>query len=450
MTDTSTDVSFYDGNLKLIYDLRPNQTLSFYGVGGHTRYELVNPHLNLTPNTIKSGTNDFMLGRGGWRWTVNPHLLVDTRVAYLQSPESLSNLYRQSLENDHHAEWVVGNGLVWSWQKDHVLEGGWMGRRVTNSRTATFYDPDDTVVGHEYNRGMGWKNDGYVQEASNFFGNRLHVVGGLRLDSAALFNVHAVSPQVSASIQVASATQLQFGVGRYNQFDFPASPPFLYKGCPASGEFLQTANHFSAGVEQRIGESGRLKITLFDRQNAHSLDSSGYNFVTKTCYSSRGFQSYDRDYSRGAQIVLQSRTANRLSGWIGYTLTYARHSYLYDRNPFYVPTLDDQRHTLNVFASYRISPSVHLSGKWLFGSGFPVPSNNNAIREGDYQRLDVRAEKDWAFTRWKLALYGEVLNLTNHNNRRYFYTSRNPDGTFSVVTGQGLPIVPTVGVAFEF
>jgi len=450
LTDTSTDVSFYDGNLKLIYDLRPNQTLSFYGVGGHTRYELVNPHLNLTPNTIKSGTNDFMLGRGGWRWTVNPNLLVDTRVAYLQSPESLSNLYRQSLENDHHAEWVVGNGLVWSWQKDHVLEGGWMGRRVTNSRTATFYDPDDTVVGHEYNRGMGWKNDGYVQEASNFFGNRLHVVGGLRLDSAALFNVHPVSPQVSASIQVASATQLQFGVGRYNQFDFPASPPFLYKGCPASGEFLQTANHFSAGVEQRIGESGRLKITLFDRQNAHSLDSSGYNFVTKTCYSSRGFQNYDRDYSRGAQIVLQSRTANRLSGWIGYTLTYARHSYLYDRNPFYVPTLDDQRHTLNVFASYRISPSVHLSGKWLFGSGFPVPSNNNAIREGDYQRLDVRAEKDWAFTRWKLALYGEVLNLTNHNNRRYFYTSRNPDGTFSVVTGQGLPIVPTVGVAFEF
>jgi len=55
-----------------------------------------------------------------------------------------------------------------------------------------------------------------------------------------------------------------------------------------------------------------------------------------------------------------------------------------------------------------------------------------------------------AFTRWKLALYGELLNLTNHNNPRYFYTSQNPDGTFKVVTGQGLPIVPTAGVAFEF
>ncbi len=449
LNDTSADVSFYDGSLKLIYDLRPNQTLSFYGVGGHTLYELINPRFNLTPNNFKRGTNDFMMGRVGWRWTVNPHLLVDTRVAYLQSPESVSNLYRQSLENDHHAEWVAGNSLVWSWQKDHVLEGGWMARRVTNSRESTSYNPDDTVEGHGYNRGVGWKNDGYVQEASNFFGNRLHVVGGLRLDAVEQFDIHPVSPQLSASLQVASATQLQFGVGRYNQFDFPANPPVQYNGCTASAEFLQTANHFTAGVEQRIGESARLKVTWFDRQDEHSVDFSGYNFVTKTCDSSRGFQRYERDYSRGAQIVLQSRTANRLSGWIGYTLTYARQNSVYSHNPFY-PTLDDQRHTLNVFASYRISPTVHLSGKWLFGSGFPVPSNNNAIREGDYQRLDVRAEKDWAFTRWKLALYGEVLNLTNHNNPRYFYVAQNPDGTFDVVTGQGLPIVPTAGVAFEF
>jgi len=448
--DTSDDVSFYDGSLKLIYDLRPNQTLSFYGVGGHTLYELINPHFNLTPNNFKRGTNDFMMGRVGWRWTVNPHLIVDTRVAYLQSPESLSNLYRQSLENDHHAEWVAGSSLVWSWQKDHVLEGGWMARRVTNSTESTFYNNDDTVGARAGQSGTGWKNDGYVQDASSFFGNRLQVVGGLRLDTAEQFDIHPVSPQLSASLQVASATQLQFGVGRYNQFDFPASPPVLYKGCLLSSEVLQTANHYTAGVEQRIGESTRVKVLLFDRQNDTSYDASSYNPITNTCIPQRGFISFGRDYSRGAQIVLQSRTANRLSGWIGYTLTYARQSYLYVHNPFYFPTLEDQRHTVNVFASYRLSPTVHLSGKWLFGSGFPVPGNNNAIREGDYQRLDVRAEKDWAFTRWKLALYGEVLNLTNHNNPRYFYTAQNPDGTFNVVTGQGLPIVPTAGVAFEF
>jgi len=119
--------------------------------------------------------------------------------------------------------------------------------------------------------------------------------------------------------------------------------------------------------------------------------------------------------------------------------------------PALFPTLDDQRHTLNVFASYRLSPTVHISGKFLFGSGFPIPSIDDSIRESDYQRLDVRAEKDWAFDRWKLALYGEVLNLTNHYNPRYFYVSyNNTTGASSVVTGQGLPITPTAGLAFEF
>jgi hypothetical protein len=66
--------------------------------------------------------------------------------------------------------------------------------------------------------------------------------------------------------------------------------------------------------------------------------------------------------------------------------------------------------------------------------------------------MDVRADKDWAFKRWKLTLYGEVLNLTNHYNRRYFYSSViDPNtGQAQVKALQGLPITPTVGVAFQF
>jgi hypothetical protein len=454
LNNTYDDISFYDGNLKLVYDVRPNQTVSFYAVGGHTLADRVHSSYTLLPNDFKRGTNDFVMARVGWRWALNPHLLLDTRAAYLQSPAYISNLLQQSLENDHHAEWVAGSSLVWSWRTDHVLEGGWMARRVTNSRESTFYNPDDSVAGRNSQSGMGWKNDGYFQQASSFFGKRLHVVGGLRLDTAEQFDIHPVSPQLSASLQVASATQLQFGVGRYNQFDFPPNPPGQYQGCTISSEVLQTANHYTAGVEQRMGESARVKVLLFDRRNAGSVAFSGYDLASKTCLQ-KGFLNLGRDYSRGAQVVLQGRSANRLSGWIGYTLTYARQGYPLTSNHGrrwtpYFPTLEDQRHTVNAFGSYRFTPTVHLSGKWLYGSGFPIPSENNGIRVGDYQRLDLRSEKDWAFKRWKLALYGEVLNVTNHDNRRYFYAAQNPDGTFTVVTGQGLPITPTAGVAFEF
>jgi hypothetical protein len=182
-----------------------------------------------------------------------------------------------------------------------------------------------------------------------------------------------------------------------------------------------------------------------------------------------------RDYSRGLQFVLQRRSANRLSGWLGYTLAYSRQKTLdlslpgvgpfLSRSP-YSSTLNDQRHTLNVFASYRVTSTVNLSAKWLYGSGFPVTSGlsfepvGGALvpfrvtqpRLGPFQRLDLRADKSWAFIRWKLTLYGELLNVTNHNNPRLISAEViNPaTGQAVIRTDKGLPITPTAGLAFEF
>jgi hypothetical protein len=176
------------------------------------------------------------------------------------------------------------------------------------------------------------------------------------------------------------------------------------------------------------------------------------------------------------QLVVQRRSANRLSGWIGYTLAQAKQRYFNVDNPIfscppfcfatsaYAPSLEDQRNSLNVFATYRLKPSINLSGKFLYGSGFPV-STGIFILVGTtyqqvgtetlrlpYQRLDVRADKDWAFKHWKLTLYGEVLNLTNHYNQRFVYSSViDPNTGQAQVKGlQGLPITPTAGVAFQF
>ncbi len=457
--DTFTDISFYDGDVKLIYDLRPNQTVSFYGLAGHTVADLVHPPHELQPGEFKRGTNDLTLLRGGWRWTVNPRLLLDTRSAYLRTPFTTYDLNNTVINNTHYQEWVGGSSLVWAWQKEHVLEAGWTtryGSRSIGSRTAPSTDA------------TGWRNDGYVEQASRFFGDRLHLVGSVRFDTASQFDVHPVSPQLSVSLQVTRSTAMQFGVGRYNQFGFPAYPGFVVPGggvCLPASESLQTANHFTAGVERRIGERTRIRATFFDRQNQSQAARNG------GCpqYPPFDFQSFGQNYSRGAEFVVQSRTANRLSGWIGYTYVFARENQFFFVNPPArvlspdFPTLEDQHHSLNVFASYRLSPSVHLSGKFLYGSGFPIPSGRidttknppqfiglNATRLGDYQRLDLRAEKDWAFTRWKLALYGEMLNLTNHGNPRYIFEGNDGKGNPIVFTEQGLPITPTAGVAFEF
>jgi len=456
LNDTSDDVSFYDADLKLNYDVAPNQRVDFYGVGGPTSYQLVHPSTAPGPNDFDRATDDFTMGRIGWRWAVDPRLLVEAHGAYFQEFSSAFTVDGQSIIDAHYAEWVAAGSSVWSWRKDEMLEGGWMARRASARCEGSCYIPLSPELSEH--TGEGWKYDGYAQQSSALFGSRVHVVGGLRLDTAALFDVHPLSPQISAAWQVTPATQLQLGYGRYHQFDFPANPPAVLSAvCSVGDEALAAANHYVAAVEQRVGENTRVKLLLFDRND----DSFFAEPATAGCspvVMGHGFLPVGRDYSRGAQIVLQSRAANRLSGWIGYTLAYARQTF----NPYasgtaptsvspwspYYPTLADQRNTLNLFANYRLTPTLNLGGKFLFGSGYPVPNTEyNSVRLGDYQRLDVRAEKDWAFRRWKLAAYTELLNATNHNNPRYFYTDNS--GT-TVVTGQGLPITPTAGVAFEF
>ncbi|MGD0347925.1 MAG: TonB-dependent receptor [Terracidiphilus sp.] len=454
LNDTSDDVGFYDADLKLNYDIAPNQSVDFYGVGGPTSYQLINPSTPPGPNDIYRLADEFMMGRIGWRWVVDPRLLVEAHGAHFQQPSSESNISGQPLDDAHYAEWVAAGSAVWSWRKDQVLEGGWMARRASAASEDTVYMSGS--IQQSGGSGEGWKNDGYVQQSSALFGNRVHLAGGLRLDTAALFDVHPLSPQISAAWQVAPATQLQLGYGRYHQFYFPAEQADISTTCPEYTESLQTANHYVAALEQRVGESTRVTLLLFDRNDDYSYDQS----VPASCpfaslFLNPGFQTISRDYSRGAQIVLQSRTANRLSGWIGYTLAYARQSYCgscawpYQIQSWssYYPTLADQRHTLNLFANYRLTPTLNLGGKFLYGSGYPASSSeNNSLRLGDYQRLDVRAEKDWAFRRWKLAVYAELLNATNHYNPGSIFTSASG----SVTAAQGLPITPTAGVAFEF
>jgi hypothetical protein len=163
---------------------------------------------------------------------------------------------------------------------------------------------------------------------------------------------------------------------------------------------------------------------------------------------------------------LQRRSANRFSGWIGYTLDYSRQGVLVQSPPIFlsVPTPSDQRHTLNAFATYRLSPSINLSGKMIYGSGIPIstlqfqlvgnvltPVGPGRGTFGPYQRLDLRMDKAWAFSGWKMTLYVEGLNLTNHDNPRFITAQVNAaTGQFSAITERGLPITPTAGISFEF
>ncbi|MGH9516820.1 MAG: hypothetical protein ACRD3P_14205, partial [Terriglobales bacterium] len=427
---------------------------------GHTNVEVAHPEI---PTDLDHGASDFYLARAGWRWTISPALMLDNRAAYIRQPVAEVDAAGNETHNSYQ-EWSGGSNLIWSWTKNNLLEAGWTLRRLSGSFPQAGLSSTGVVFSME--RPSAVKSDGYLQQSASFFNNRVHLLGSIRFDSVTGYPPHPFSPQGSAAVQIAHATQLQFGYGHYIQYEFPPfdAPP---SGCAPSVQSWETANHFTASIEQRLGENSRFRVQAFDRESAE-LQHAGPTACPGIALFNAGTQTFGHTHSRGFQFTAQRRSANRLSGWIGYTLVYARENQLF-RNPItkffaFSPdfsSFEDQRNSLNVFATYRFKPSIIFSGKVLYGSGFPIsgglqrgpggtPVTAPVIRFGPYLRADFRVDKSWAFTRWKMTLYGEVLNFTNHPNRIVTSQEFLPNGGLLTTTAEALPVTPTAGLAFEF
>jgi hypothetical protein len=124
----------------------------------------------------------------------------------------------------------------------------------------------------------------------------------------------------------------------------------------------------------------------------------------------------------------------------------------------------DQRHTVKVYASYRFTDTLNLSGQWRYGSGLPIPgfieqvganffitTDRNLARLPAYSHADVRVSKAFLFNKWKLTIHGEVLNLLNRENVRF--TGLEGIGFNNqafIGLDKLLRILPSGGIAIEF
>jgi hypothetical protein len=473
----AANVGFEDADLKLSYDLTPRQNINLFATDGHTNMSASDPAA-LQNFEYASGNSDFSFARAGWRFAVNPRMLLDARAAYIREPDQLFSNMDILLTKTDDREWVGGAGISWAWAEDQVLQAGLSEWHVRDSQYQVSLTDSGQFVPFEFS-GTGLHQNAYAEQSSTFLRGRLHALGSLRWERFQSYIPQHFSPQLSIAYHLARATEVQLAAARYTQFSttnftLPVGTCVQYGALPAKSE------HYTAAIEQRFHENTRLRLEVFQRKNFYSIGATPQGKGVNPCPVLQPIAggTYKQDYSHGVQLLLQRRSANRLSGWIGYTLLSARErSYqvslptspptpiFFDSN-FYYSTLEDQRHSLTVFSTYRLGPTLNLSGKYLYGSGYPIPSGTyvqlgngqfvstgiNTTRLDAYHRVDVRADKDWAFQRWKLTLYGEVLNLTNHYNGRFAYESGiDPTtGRVLVKTLQGLPVTPTVGLVAQF
>jgi hypothetical protein len=469
-------LSFYDTHGTLAYALNPRNKILLSGIYGETG---VSKDISsvLGEDQLQSATSSSALASARWIWS-NP--VAISRAQFYASIDSANDkdiakdLIEQSngLETGYREDftaqlgkWDVfeAGGIFRLMHRDYVKNEPW------NYATETF--SSSLIQSASFSKQVS-QPGAYFQNALSFADKRINMVVGGRWDNFSQNNASVVLPRLSLSVAPLRQTRLTLAAGEYSQF------PDLVD---LFGEFgtpnlrPQRSNQASAAIEQFLGEHVRVRVEAYDRQERDSIYSAASQFRLSASSGDVLFPQLGpvlanslRGYSRGIDFVVQRRSDNGLSGWVAYTLGYSRSNDATTGEHFWGDY--DQRHTLNIFASYRAGASLNFSAIARYGSGFPITGyvGSPIQYEGDwyfpltaipnqtrmpaYFRLDTRVNKAFYRKHSKFTLYAEITNLTDRSNLQYwgFVPDMVQSGYLEAGRSTLLPIIPSVGLSVEF
>lgn len=462
--NTPLAFGFSDVQGRASYELTPKNTVSLSAIQGFSGLDRSGATVGV--NSIFFSDYKFTLVNLSWQYTPSQLFLVSNHFAYLRERYFVDNRDHAHLGGGAYGEWVWNADARAIWHNNQELQFGFSARRLRDdSFDNRFFSTPPVLTAMNVSRGTALRSGGYVQQVWSVAKGRLSGAFGGRLDTENVNNVQAASPYASVAIQLLPATRLQAAWGQSVQF--PTILQFTsFGGRPTL--LPERATHVQVSLEQRLGERTRLRAELYDRQDRDLLIQSYAEprILMGAIYDlhpNAPWGNSARGYARGGAIFLQRRTANSFTGWISYAYGVSK---VYDgRTRLWFPADWDLRHSVNVYGSYRLRPTVNLSTRWIYGSGLPIPGfyqrlagsywlarGRNQVRLPDYERLDVRVNKVWLWDRWQLTLFAEVVNLLNRENRRYETLNGYDQNTGAVrlAIDKMFPILPTAGITMQF
>lgn len=460
-TNNPPALSFADVQGKALYDVSKRSQVGVSVIYGAFKYDRNRDRNLLGVNNVFLGNSRNLLVNGHWTYTPDAHLFWQTRAFILRTTFKNTNGDDTVLDDGTRNQFGVRSDVQFQPTAAHRLEAGLYTRWL---QVDSFSERFDFFAGafdvERFNR-RGTEQGYYAQDTWTNEHAGLSLTAGARLEHSSATDETLLSPRASLGWSIGEWWRVRAAAGRYYQFpDFEQM--FGRLGNP--GLRAERATHFNASVERLFGDRIRLLAEVYDREDASLFFTLSEprlvgNSVTFTEFP---FRNALRGHARGLELTLQRRSANKLAGWISYAYSQTELTDAQSGLTFVSDT--DQRHTVNVYGSYRFNETWNLSGEWRYGSGQPVPgffrevgpdyflsSQRNLARLPYYSRADVRLSKAFMFSKWKLTVTGEVINALNRNNVRYagfdFFGS---DGRVFGQLDRVLPILPSAGVVIEF
>lgn len=296
---------------------------------------------------------------------------------------------------------------------------------------------------------------------------------GLRLSDG---DRYFLEPRVGMRRGLGRHWAVKLGGGIYNQYlqlvtteGFSAGDFYLpLDESVDPGRSWQTV----AGVEWQPADDGRISLEVYATELRNLVEFDDRAPVDQSGFTAEDiFVTGGEGYCRGAEMFYQGRLGGATL-WAGYTLGWSERRFAELNGGRWYPPKYDRRHDLNTLATWR-------AGSWSLGAAFryatgqtytpaaaryrlhdPATGENpnaaqvlsaarNSARLAPYHRLDLSASRPIGLFGLSAELVLEVFNVYSRRNEWFVQYDTDQNVTQATMVRM-LPVIPSVGVNFEF
>jgi outer membrane receptor for ferrienterochelin and colicin len=452
---------------KEVYKLSDRQQIGISAIYGN-----FNANKNLTslstpkpPDDLDTLNSQHLLADAFWKYTPSAKFLAQAKIYTVVSQSNDKNLYGGPLDRNGTTETGLRADVSYQFLPSQQLDSGVYISNLEGHQTSySFQDAQPTIPSTTL------VNYGHSAAEESFYlldtwrAKHFALTGGGRIEHSDLTGQTVASPQGALTYHAGERWTFRAGAGSYAEFPILDEEYGYYGNQSLRGEI---SDNYNLSVTRTLGGYARIQAEVYDREDRNQIFSlNGPRLVNgQTELLENPYENSVHGHARGAEITLQRRSANRLTGWVSYA--YSETMYYDPQDQLQFVSDFDQRHTVNLFASYRLKPTFAISTQFRYGSGMTIPGfvqfvpggapvvveQRNQARLPAYSRLDFRANKAWSFHKYTLTLAGELLNATDHAN--YFLLGQDPmriqsASDYTAQEKKSLPILPAVSLSIEF
>jgi hypothetical protein len=493
---------FYDLNTKVNYKFSENDRLYLSGYFGRDVFAFNNSKRSFSAH-IPWGNSTATLR---WNHVFNPKLFANTTLVYndykfaFGASQNDFNLNLSSGIRDWNAKVDVDYypaprhkvkfgglythhtfvpNILTGEQGDTKFEPN--NENTKYARETALYLQDGWELSERVNVNAGLRYSGFTQVGPYTLYER--DAYGNKTDSAyygrnrAIKSYGGLEPRLTLRYSINENTSLKAGVARNLQYIHLVSNagstlptdlwvPSTYRVKP------QISMQYSAGVFKNFQDNiFETSVEVYYKDMANQVEyAEGY---TPSLNDPEDEFVFGRGWSYGSEFFI-NKTRGRLTGWVGYTLswTWRKFKDLNDGEKY--PAKYDRRHDISVVAAYDLNKKWKLSAVFVYGSGNATTlperfylvegvltqeySKVNQYRLPAYHRMDLSATLTpkrkpgrKLETSWVFSLYNSYSRLNPYFI--YFDQEGNPyDGSLKIQARKVslFPVIPAVTWNFKF